>query len=485
MKRVAIVDTGVANVASVLSAFRQLDVSANVVVDRAEIAEASYIVLPGVGEFEAGIERIRDLGLESTLKDAFDRDIPILAICLGMQLLCSGSEEAPGVRGLGIIDGICRRLPDNVRVPHLGWNLVEPAEPTGQTSTGQTSTGVTSTGVTSLGYAAFANSYVLTEAPDGWRPSYTRHGTRFVSAIEKGRLLACQFHPELSGSYGIDLISRWLDGTPALATNGVHDHLRSDQPESTANGAVHRIIACLDVRDGRVVKGIQFRNLRDTGDPGDLAAEYELQGADEIVMLDIAAAPSGLETRVDTVRRIRTRINIPLTVGGGVRTAKDARRLLEAGADRISVNTAAVDDSGLLTRLANAFGRQCVTLAIDARRKDESWEVLTVGGRTRTGLDAVSWARDAEARGAGEILLTSWDRDGTRSGADTELLAAVSGAVRIPVIASGGIGQARDVAEAIEAGASAVLAASIFHDGDHRVGDIKDYLKKSGFAVRI
>ncbi len=469
MKDVVIVDTGVANVASILGVFRQLGVSATLVTDPAKIAEASYIVLPGVGDFEAGIGRIRDLGLESVLKEAFGRGIPILAICLGMQLLCSGSEEAPGVPGLGIINGKCRRLPNNVRVLHLGWNLVEPAEPTG---------------LTSVGYAAFANSYVLTEVPDGWRPSYTHHGTQFVSAIERGRLLACQFHPELSGSYGIDLISRWLDDTPAAASNGVCDQERSGRPESTANEGVHRIIACLDVRDGRVVKGIQFRNLRDARDPGELAADYELQGADEIVMLDIAAAPAGLETRLDTVRRVRGRINIPLTVGGGVRTVEDARRLLEAGADRISVNTAAVNDSGLLTRLANAFGRQCVTLAIDARRKHESWQVLTFGGRKRTGLDAVNWAREAEARGAGKILLTSWDRDGTRSGADTDLLTSVSRAVRIPVIASGGIGQVRDVAEAIKAGANAVLAASIFHDGDHRVGDIKAYLKNNGIAVR-
>ena len=474
MKDVVIVDTGVANAASILGAFSQLGASATLVTDQAEIAEASYIVLPGVGAFEAGMGRIRDLGLESALRDAFDRDVPILAICLGMQLLCLGSEEAPGVRGLGIISGQCRRLPENVRVPHLGWNLVEPAELTGSTSSG----------LISSGYAAFANSYVLTAVPDGWRPSYTRYGLRFVSAIERGRLLACQFHPELSGSYGIDLISRWLNGTPARSTHSIRDGEQAGQPTPSSSEGIHRIIACLDVRDGRVVKGVRFQNIRDAGDPAELAAEYEHQGADEIVVLDIAAAPAGLETRLDTVRRVRAGITIPLTVGGGVRTVEDARRLLEAGADRISVNTAAVRDPLLLTRLADAFGRQCVTLAIDARRKERSWEVLAVGGRESTGLDAVRWAEEGETRGAGEILLTSWDRDGTRSGSDTELLAAVSRVVTIPVIASGGIGKEEDVADAIEAGASAVLAASIFHDGDHRVGDIKDYLKKRGIAVR-
>ncbi|MCH8276813.1 MAG: imidazole glycerol phosphate synthase subunit HisF [Bacteroidetes bacterium] len=251
------------------------------------------------------------------------------------------------------------------------------------------------------------------------------------------------------------------------------------------NEGFHRIIPCLDVRDGRVVKGIRFQNLRDAGDPAELAARYEAQGADEIVVLDIAAAPRGLETRLDTVRHIREKIHIPLTVGGGVRTVEDAHRLLKAGADRISVNTAAVNDPTLLRRLADAFGSQCITLAIDARRSGESWEVLIVGGRESAGLNAVEWARAAEETGAGEILLTSWDRDGTRSGADIELISAVSESVHIPVIASGGIGSVEDSEQAIKAGAAAVLAASIFHDGDRVVKDLKNYLKESGIAVRI
>jgi len=203
------------------------------------------------------------------------------------------------------------------------------------------------------------------------------------------------------------------------------------------------------------------------------------------VVLDIAAAPRGLKTRLDTVREIRERLHIPLTVGGGIRSVDDARLLLAAGADRISVNTAAVDDPGLLTRLADAFGSQCVTLAVDARQNEQLWEVLTVGGSVSTGLSVVEWARKAASLGAGEILLTSWDRDGTRSGAEIELISAVTGALSIPAIASGGIGNERDAADAIVAGASAVLAASIFHDRDCRVNNIKNYLNSEGLGVRL
>jgi imidazoleglycerol phosphate synthase cyclase subunit len=233
-----------------------------------------------------------------------------------------------------------------------------------------------------------------------------------------------------------------------------------------------------------VVKGVRFQNIRDAGDPAELAAQYEAQGADEIVILDIAAAPRGLDTRVETVERVRARIHIPLTVGGGVRRAEDARRLLAAGADKISVNSAAVREPALIRRLADAFGTQCIVCAIDARRTGDRWEVLVNGGRDTAHPDAVEWARQAEALGAGEILLTSWDRDGTREGADEDLLASVSSVVSIPVIASGGIGTPEDAAGAIRSGASAVLAASIFHDADLEVGDVKAYLSAEGIEVR-
>ncbi len=245
-----------------------------------------------------------------------------------------------------------------------------------------------------------------------------------------------------------------------------------------------RIIPCLDVSHGRVVKGVRFQGLRDAGDPAERASFYEQQGADEIVILDVSATPEGRGHQHETVRRVRDGLSIPLTIGGGVRTEEDALRLLEAGADKVSVNTAAVERPELLGEIAARFGRQCCVLAIDVARRDGRFEVLVKGGREGTGIDALEWVRMGERRGAGEILLTSWDRDGTRSGYDLELTRAVAEAVALPVIASGGADTSQHILEAFEAGADAVLAASIFHDGDLTPYDVKLYLQDHGLRVR-
>lgn len=248
-----------------------------------------------------------------------------------------------------------------------------------------------------------------------------------------------------------------------------------------------RIIPCLDVRDGRVVKGVNFVNIRDAGDPVELARFYSDQGADEIVFLDITATSDGRATVADVVERTAEQVFVPLTVGGGIRTLEDFRQLLRAGADKISVNSAAVKDPGLISRAAERFGSQCVVLAIDARRRPEgSYEVVVAGGRTPTGLDAVEWARRGEALGAGEILLTSMDRDGSRDGFDCHLTRSVARAVDIPVIASGGVGKLEHFAEGIiEGEADAVLAASVFHFGELTVRQVKESMRAAGIPVRL
>jgi imidazole glycerol-phosphate synthase subunit HisF len=246
-----------------------------------------------------------------------------------------------------------------------------------------------------------------------------------------------------------------------------------------------RIIPCLDVRDGRVVKGVRFAGLRDAGSPPERAAAYEAQGADELVLLDVSATPEGRGTQTETVRLVREQLSIPLTVGGGVRRLEDAAALLGAGADKVAVNTAAVRQPELLDRLATQFGCQCTILALDAAQTPAGgWEVVVLSGRERTGRDAIEWAREAAARGAGEILLTSWDRDGTRAGYDEALIAAVRAAVQVPIIASGGAAGPEHLLAALHAGADAVLAASIFHDGDLTVRDVKAYLSERGIEVR-
>lgn len=251
-----------------------------------------------------------------------------------------------------------------------------------------------------------------------------------------------------------------------------------------------RVIPCLDVRDGRVVKGVNFQNLRDAGEPTERASEYEQDGADEIVLLDVSATAEARRAAVDTVSRVRRALSIPLTVGGGVRAVDDAARLLDAGADKVGINTAAVERPELIRECAERFGVQCVVVAIDAARVTSlslaapRWIVRIRSGTQASEFEAIGWARTAQSLGAGELLLTSWDRDGTRSGYDVALLRSVAATVTIPVVASGGASGPHHLLEGLQAGADAVLAASIFHDGEFTVNEVKAYLAEHGQEVR-
>ena len=246
-----------------------------------------------------------------------------------------------------------------------------------------------------------------------------------------------------------------------------------------------RVIPCLDVDAGRVVKGVGFVDLRDAGDPVELACRYDAAGADELVFLDITATSGKRETVVELARRTADDVFIPFTIGGGIRSIDDAQAVLDAGADKVSVNSAALARPALIDELAQTFGAQCVVVAIDAKARERAgWEAYVAGGRTPTGRDAVAWAREAAQRGAGEILLTSMDRDGTNAGYDLPLTAAVAAAVAVPVIASGGAGELAHLVDAVQAGADAVLCASIFHYGHHTVAEVKEYLTRAGVAVR-
>ncbi len=247
-----------------------------------------------------------------------------------------------------------------------------------------------------------------------------------------------------------------------------------------------RIIPCLDVNAGRVVKGVNFVGLRDAGDPVEIARRYDKEGADEITFLDITASSDQRGLILDIIERVAEEVFIPLTVGGGVREVKDVRRLLNAGADKVSINTAAILNPQLISDAANHYGSQCIVVAIDAKRVGDRWQVFTHGGRNATGLDAIEWAQEMANMGAGEILLTSMDRDGTKIGFDLELTLAVSQAVSVPVIASGGVGNLQHLAEGItHGGADAVLAASIFHYGEYTIKMAKQFLQRKGIEVRL
>ena len=247
-----------------------------------------------------------------------------------------------------------------------------------------------------------------------------------------------------------------------------------------------RVIPCLDVTAGRVVKGVNFVALRDAGDPVEIAARYNEQGADEVCFLDITASSDGRDILLHVIEAVAAQVFIPLTVGGGVRKVEDVRRLLNAGADKVSINTAAVENPALVREASSIVGNQCIVVAIDAKKNGAGWEVYTHGGRKATGIDAVQWAKRMQAAGAGEILLTSMDRDGTRDGFDVALTRAVSEAVGIPVIASGGVGSAEHFAEGVLAGrADAVLAASVFHFGELTVREVKEHMRSRGIEVRL
>ena len=254
-------------------------------------------------------------------------------------------------------------------------------------------------------------------------------------------------------------------------------------------GLAKRIIPCLDVDNGRVVKGVRFVDIKDAGDPVEVARRYDKQGADEITFLDITASSDDRESMYHVVEEVASQVFIPLTVGGGIRTIDDIQRMLNAGADKLSINTAAIHNPEFVKQAANQFGSQCIVVAIDAKRVSEEplkWEIFTHGGRNRTGIDAIEWAKKMDNYGAGEILLTSMDRDGTRDGFDLELTRAISDAVNIPVIASGGVGNLEHLAEGVTKGnADAVLAASIFHFGEHTVAEAKAHMAKQLIEVRL
>ena len=450
---VLVVDTGVANLASLQKCLMRLGATSRITSEPSDIEVSDRIVLPGVGAFGPAMSSLNSTGVADAIRGAVESGSALLSICLGMQLLCEASDEAPGVPGLGLIPARSERFRNPPRIPQLGWNHVRG-------------------GAVVPGWAAFANSYRVGEEARGWTSSVCTYGEDFSAALRKGRILACQFHPELSGEWGAGVIERWLQDVEEPPT------------DDGAGGYACRIIPCLDVDEGRVVKGINFGNLRDVGDPAELAARYEAQGADEIVILDISATNENRDTARTTVEGVRSAIGIPLTVGGGVRSVDDARALLSAGADKVSINSAAITNPALISEIADTFGSQCCVLAIDARRTGPGWTVLSRGGRDDSGFDATAWAAAGEARGAGEILLTSWDRDGTGEGADIELLASVRRKTAVPIISSGGIGSASDGSDALRAGADAVLCASILHSGATTVSEIKETLIADGIMVR-
>ncbi len=466
---IAVLDYGMGNRRSVVKALERVGARVRAAGDAGALRGADGIAIIGVGAFPEAMRRIDPFA--GTVRELHAAGTPILGICLGLELFFESSEEHGGARGLGLLDGHVRRLtPGDRRLPHIGWNHVRWNKDSALLD-----------GLSENAAFYHVHSYAAEPACEDDVLGWTSYGgQRFMSALESGSLYGVQFHPEKSGGHGLRLLHNF---TRICAREG-----RVSRPVAgaTAGGELcKRVIPCLDVDAGRVVKGTNFVDLRDAGDPIELAQRYDAQGADEITFLDITATHENRDTIAELARRAVDNVFVPITIGGGIRTVSDAQRVLDAGADNVSVNSAAVARPELIDELAQVFATQNLILALDAKRRrdGEGWEVHVAGGRTATGLDAVEWAHEAARRGVGQILLTSMDRDGTGAGYDTALIAAVADAAQIPVIASGGAGEIDHLAQALEAGADAVLLASLLHYGRFTVVEIKEELAALGVEV--
>jgi imidazole glycerol-phosphate synthase subunit HisF len=477
---IALLDYRAGNLTSVRKALGVVGADVYVPAAPDDLARATGVIIPGVGHFEA------TLALGQAWRDAILEGVrsgkPLLGICLGLQFLFEGSTEAPAAPGLGLFCGTSRRLgPDwpgdhapeawrGIKIPHVGWSCVRVARPSALLA-----------GIGTDAQAYFTHSYAAPLGDEAVGTTVCGPAT-FASAVERDHVFGVQFHPEKSSDAGLHMLRNFLARVrhEAVAAARV-----TTAAGPASKQAARRIIACLDVRDGAVVKGINFEGLRRAGDPAELAARYNEEGIDEVVILDVTATLESRRALARTIRDVAARLFIPLTVGGGIRTDDDAAAVVDAGADKVSLNTAALARPDLITRLAARYGSQAVIVAIDAKRRGPGFAVYSRSGTRDAARDAVEWAREAADRGAGEILLTSIDRDGTRTGFDCELTAAVSAAVPIPVIASGGAGELSHFVDVFGRGqADAALAASIFHFAERGVAALKEHLAAAGIPVR-
>ena len=511
---IGVIDYGAGNLRNVEAAIGRLGAEMRRVIAPANLDGVEILVLPGVGRFAPAAARLREAALWEPLRAWARAGRPLLGICLGMQLLFDGSDEDPGTDGLGLVPGIVRTL-DAPLVPHIGWAPVVARDPQ---APGWRA-------VPPRFHAYYAHSFAL---PPNHVASVaeTASPAPFTAAIAWGPVRGLQFHPEKSGHEGAALLTALIEdlrarpdrgrtsghtpcgrdddpaiagirpfGSPGLAQAALSRVVKGDsgfgirtEPERipASRGRPHRVIPCLDIRNGRVVKGVRFRDLRDAGDPVSRARAYDDDGADEVCLLDVSASQEERRPLYDVVARVASELRVPFSVGGGIRTLEDMRELLLAGADRVSLGTAAVETPDLIRRAADRFGSQFVMVSVDARWRGTWAEVTTRGGTRGTGLEAVAFAREAVRLGAGEILLNAMDADGTRGGYDLALTREVARAVHVPVIASGGAGSTGDLVRALREGeADAVLAASIFHDGDMTVREAKLALRNAGLEVRL
>ena len=462
-----LIDYGAGNLTSVRNAFAAIGEETVVTRDPEVIGKADRVVFPGVGAAAHAMDNLRRFGLVDVVRRAAATK-PFLGICLGMQVLFEHSEEDGGVEMLGIIPGKVRRFHDvpGCKVPEIGWNSVSaPA-------------GARVPGIGEGQEYYFVHSYAADVIGDTClTASYA--GVTFTAMVRRGNLWACQFHPEKSGRIGLNLLRAWMLGVASSP---------SPSP-SPFTSLTRRVIPCLDVRAGRVTKGVKFKNNVDLGDPVEMAVKYAEGGADELVFYDITASAERRPIDIGMVEAVAKAVRIPFAVGGGISTVADMERVILAGAEKVSVNSLAVRNPQIIAEGAAVFGAQCIVLGMDPYRSGKTasgYEITTRGFREFTGMDAVEWAKRAADLGAGEIVVNSVDADGTRAGFELEITRLIAEAVGVPVVASGGAGRPEHLVDAFNlARADAAIVAGMIHSGEYTIGQIKEGMAAARVPTRL
>jgi len=471
-----LIDYGAGNLTSVRNAFASLGEETVVTRDPAVIAAAERVVFPGVGAAAHAMENLKAFGLVDAVRNAAATK-PFLGICLGMQALFEFSEEDGGVELLGILPGRVRRFPDTAgcKIPEIGWNGTREKNVKGE---GQGQAG-------NCGEFYFVHSYAAEVIGDTYlTASYA--GVDFTAMVKRGNLWACQFHPEKSGSLGLNLLKNWVEGTQPFSST------LNSQPSTLnplASTLTRRVIPCLDVRNGRVTKGVKFQNNVDLGDPVEMAVKYAEGGADELVFYDITASAERRPIDIGMVEAVAKAVHIPFAVGGGISTVADMERVILAGAEKVSVNSLAVRNPRIIAEGAAVFGAQCIVLGMDPVKSGKTasgYEITTRGFREFTGMDAVEWAKRAADLGAGEIVVNSVDADGTRAGFELDVTRLIADAVGVPVVASGGAGRPEHLVDAFNlAHADAAIVAGMIHSGEYTIAEIKSGMASAGVPTRL
>lgn len=452
---IGIIDYKSGNIGSIKNILEKLGAEYIISDDPSILKKTNKLIFPGQGRAGPAMEELKNRKLDIFIKNTKK---PFLGICLGMQLLLDYSQE-DNTQCLGIIPGQVRKFGTKYPVPQIGWNKIEliggsniiPNETNGE-------------------YFYFINSYIVETNPE-FIFGITNYGGNFASIIQKDNYTGLQFHPEKSGDLGIQIIESFLK-----------------QPKisffETSNLA-KRVITCMDIKNGRVVKGTGYKSLKDSGDPVEMAIGYSNQGVDELVFLDIGATVEDRPTLYDLVRKVSQNVNVPLTVGGGIKSMSDIDTLLKSGADKVSIGSVAISNPELIKKAVEKYGSQCITISIDPKLEGENWIQYISGGNISTGKNTLEFAIEMEALGVGELLVNSLNRDGTKSGYDIALLKAVKERVNISVIASSGAGKLEDFYQVIsEANVDAVLAAGLFHSNTLTIDQVKEYLKSKNVNIR-